>query len=143
MTAPTPLTRGLIVAEPWMELILAGAKTWEMRRSGCSIRGPIALIRKGSGCVVGLAELAGQARALETPEAYALAESLHRIPPGCQARAFVDGWRTPWVLSDVRRLDVPVPYVHRQGAVIWVKLDAMCLAGLERSMSGVDAQPAG
>lgn len=45
----------LVIAEPWIGLILDGSKTWEMRSRATRKRGRIALIRKGSGQVVGVA----------------------------------------------------------------------------------------
>ena len=115
--------KALIVDEPWITAILSGQKTWEMRKGVCKIRGPVALIRKGSGHVVGVAEVTDCRPPLTTPTAYAAAESLHRIPPARQERAFADGWRTPWVLAGARPLSRPVPYRHPSGAVIWVNLE--------------------
>ncbi len=114
--------RALIIDEPWISAILRGDKTWEMRKRNCKVRGPIALIRKGSGHVVGLAELVDSRQAITTPEAYAEAEPKHRIPPERQASAFRDGWVTPWVITGARPLRRPVPYSHPSGAVIWVTL---------------------
>ena len=116
--------KALIVDEPWISDILMGAKTWEMRKGVCKIRGPIALMRKGSGHVVGIAEVTDCRPPLATPSAYAEAEPRHRIPPGRQERAFADGWRTPWVLANARPFNRPVPYRHPLGAVIWVNLEA-------------------
>ena len=48
---------GLIIRSPWIEKILAGEKTWEIRSSNTNVRGPIALIRGGSGLVVGTCDL--------------------------------------------------------------------------------------
>lgn len=52
------ITKTLIIAEPWIGRILAGDKVWEMRATYTSVRGDIALIRKGSGQVVAAARLA-------------------------------------------------------------------------------------
>ena len=49
----TESMKALIVDEPWISAILRGEKTWEMRKTGCNLRGSIALIRKGAGHVVG------------------------------------------------------------------------------------------
>ncbi|MEY4415565.1 MAG: hypothetical protein RIQ53_2858 [Pseudomonadota bacterium] len=49
-------------------------------------------------------------------------EDRHAIPPNGQAEALAQGWTVPWVLTDVRRLPRPVPYVHPSGAVTWVEL---------------------
>ena len=53
----TESMKALIVDEPWISAILRGEKTWEMRKTGCNLRGSIALIRKGAGHVVGVAEV--------------------------------------------------------------------------------------
>ena len=115
--------KGLIIDEPWIQLILKGHKTWEMRKTACHHRGPIALIRKGSGQVVGTAEIVDSLPSIEDVNEYAKAESQHRIPPGRQPEAFRDGWRTPWVLRNVKLLSQPIAYKHPTGAVIWVNLE--------------------
>lgn len=48
---------GLIIDEPWIGKILSGTKVWETGSTRSSIREPIALIRKGSGAVVGVARM--------------------------------------------------------------------------------------
>ena len=123
--------KALIVDEPWVTAILSGQKTWEMRKGVCKIRGPIALIRKGSGHVVGIAEVTDCRPPLTTPTAYSEAETQHRIPLARQEQAFADGWRTPWVLRNARRLNMPVPYKHPSGAVIWVNLEPDTAAKVE------------
>jgi hypothetical protein len=115
--------KGLIVDEPWIGLILSGLKTWEMRKTKCRHRGPIALIRKGSGQVVGTAELADSLPAINDKNEYARAEAHHRIAPNRQLAALDAGWRVPWVLRNVQLLTVPIAYAHPSGAVIWVNLD--------------------
>jgi hypothetical protein len=120
--------KALIIDEPWISLILKGEKTWEMRKTGCKIRGTIALIRKGSGQVVGVAEVTDSRPPIPDLTAYAAAEPFHRIPPARQQRAFEDGWRTPWVLANARPLSRPVSYLHPNGAVIWVNLDERAAA---------------
>ena len=123
--------KALVIDEPWISLILRGEKTWEMRKGVCKLRGPIALIRKGSGQVVGTAEVRDCRPPLMTREAYAEAEPYHRIPPERQERAFADGWRTPWVLGNARPLSRPVRYKHPSGAVIWVNLEPDTAAAIQ------------
>lgn len=115
--------KGLIIDEPWIGLILSGDKTWEMRKTACHHRGPIALIRKGSGQVVGAAEIVDSLPSIEDASDYARVEPWHRIPPSRQIEAFSDGWRTPWVLRNAQPLADPISYAHPNGAVIWVNLD--------------------
>lgn len=127
--------KGLIVAEPWISLILSGEKTWEMRSSVCNHRGRVGLIRKGSGHVVGITEITGSLPALDTLARYAEAEPMHRIPSDRQGAAFSGGWRTPWVMKNTKALKRPVHYRHKSGTVIWVKeLDPEVIAGIEAQL---------
>jgi ASCH domain len=114
--------KALIIDEPWITAILTGEKTWEMRKKSCKIRGQIALIRKGSSHVVGTADVVDSRPPVATPSDYADAHKWHRIPPALQGQAFQDGWRTPWVLANARRLQNAVRYKHPSGAVVWVNL---------------------
>lgn len=50
--------RGLIIRAPWIDLILQRKKTWEVRGKPVAFRERIALIRGGSGSIVGMATLA-------------------------------------------------------------------------------------
>jgi hypothetical protein len=136
--------RGLIIDEPWISLILAGEKTWEMRKATCNVRGPVALIRKGSGQVVGVVDIVGSLPALEDGDAYARAEPFHCIPAAGQVGALRDGWRTPWLLANARPLSAPVRYAHPSGAVIWVNLDPSVAAAVEVERgvkSGIAPEP--
>jgi hypothetical protein len=49
--------RGLLIRSPHIEKVLAHTKTWEIRGKATKIRGRIALIRSGSGLIVGTCEL--------------------------------------------------------------------------------------
>ncbi len=115
--------KAVIIDEPWISEILAGRKTWEMRKRPWKHRGPLGLIRKGSGRIVGVATMVGCHPPLTSRAAYAGAFDRHRIPPERQASAFDDGWCVPWEFRDVRPLRQPVPYLHPNGAVISVNLD--------------------
>jgi hypothetical protein len=115
--------KAIVIREPYVSLILSGEKTWEMRKAACRYRGLVALISKGSGTVVGTAEIVDSLPSIESLEAYADSEPKHGVLPNLQRQAFSDGWRTPWVLNNARRLPAPVRYKHPSGAVIWVTLD--------------------
>ena len=52
---------GLLIRSPYVDWILAGSKTWEIRGSSTAKRGRIALIQSGSGTVIGVADLVGVA----------------------------------------------------------------------------------
>ena len=133
--------KALIVDEPWISAILKGEKTWEMRKRNCKLRGPIALIRKGSGQVVGTANVVNCRPPITTLSDYAAAEPYHRIPYAQQKQAFATGWRTPWELANARPLQKQVPYRHRSGAVTWVKLEPDVAAKVQAQSMGADTKP--
>jgi len=116
------VTTGLIVRERWIDLILSGEKTWEMRSKPAPVGVWFGLIRKGSGAVCAIARLGSIGEPLVPEEMIASFEK-HRIPETMIRSGEVAKWNIPWVLSGVRRLRSPVPYCHRSGAVTWVKLD--------------------
>ena len=113
----------LIVADPWIGAILAGTKTWEMRAKKVHIRGRIGLIRKGTGHVVGVADVVNCLAPIGTSKAYADAERLHGIPPDYQAEAIKRKWLGSWVMESAIKLRRPVPYDRRKGQQDWVTLD--------------------
>ena len=114
-------SKGLVIDQPWIGKILKGEKIWEMRSRSTSVRGEIALIAKGTGTIVGFARLVDSLAPLSAAEMQAHF-SKHRIPaervsePGFR-------WFTPWVFTDVRALEKPIPYRHPFGAVTWVNVD--------------------
>src|SRR5262249_9028644 len=75
-----------------------------------------ALIRKGSGTVLGVAELTGTLPKL-TCAALIANVTKHRVPANETTPEFK--WTTAWVLENARPLRKPIPYHHRPGAVIW------------------------
>jgi hypothetical protein len=115
------IDRGLIIRTPWIDMILNGTKTWEMRKQRIAIRGLIALIRKGSGTVVGVANLTDCLAPLTEAE-FQSSEQLHGISAAMAPAIMSDRWVIPWVLEDAVAIP-PVPYKHRSGAVKWVKLE--------------------
>lgn len=116
--------KGLVIRSPWIDLILAGRKTWEMRTRPTNIRGRIALIKAGSGQIVGSAELVDCLPAL-SPEQLRQTHDFHGIPDSQIAEVLANNWTTPWVLRGVKRFERPVPYHHPYGAVTWVELSEM------------------
>lgn len=129
------ITKGLIIADPWIGHILDGQKTWEMRSSGASRRGWFGLIRKGTGAVYGVARLVDVGAPLSPTEMIETIER-HRIPEDMIRSGAVAKWNTPWKLADVRRLATPVPYRHRSGAVTWIELDPDVTEAIERQLQG-------
>jgi hypothetical protein len=127
------ITKGLIIADPWIGYILDGTKDWEMRSSGASHRGWFGLIRKGTSAIYGVARLIEVGTPLSPTEMIGTFER-HRIPEHMIRSGEVAKWKTPWKLADVRRLDQPVSYRHKSGAVTWVELDDVAIDGLSRQL---------
>lgn len=123
--------KALIIAEPWIGRVLACEKTWEVRSRDTRVRGRIGLIRKGSGTVVGVAELVGRLPKLPISKLRA-----NTARHGVRAEEIGDDfkWDTAWVLDRARPLSAPVPYPHPAGAVIWVNLDPKVTAIVEERM---------
>lgn len=113
-------TKGLLIRQPWLDHILAGRKRWEIRGQACHHRGPIALIASGTGHVCAVAEVVDCLGPLDET-LWQHGDRLGALAG--QERAFVRYHRSfAWVLAHVQPLRTPVPYVHPQGAVIWVTL---------------------
>lgn len=120
--------RGLLIRSPHIEKILAGEKTWEMRSSRTEIRGRIALIKAGSGMIVGTATMYGSLPAL-TEDRWEDTRKFHGVEDLERLRK----WKYPWQLLDVIPLPDPIPYDHPKGAVIWVTLSLLNEASLGKT----------
>lgn len=116
--------RALIICEPHITNILRGRKTWEIRCSNCRIRERIGLIRSGSGLIVGKVDITNSRGPLSDDE-FRANYSKHLVPPDnfddlrrrCKRRRI-----HAWVLANPRWLPEPVPYEHRKGMRIWVRV---------------------
>ncbi|MGY6275095.1 ASCH domain-containing protein [Methylomonas sp. MgM2] len=115
-------TKGLVIKSPYIDRILAGTKTWEMRSSATSVRGPIALIKQGSGQVIGVANLVDVKGPLNKQDKLKTIDK-HQISIDRLESGETDKWDTAWVLEDAQPLITPIHYQHPNGAVIWVNLD--------------------
>lgn len=111
--------KGLVIKPHWADLILDGAKDWEIRGAATHHRGPVAIIPSGSGLVVGLVDLVDCV--CLSPNEYAFGETHHRIL-NASATCLPYARLFAWVLSNPRRLPTPKPYRHPRGAIIWVRL---------------------
>jgi hypothetical protein len=122
--------KALTIKEPWISLILSGKKTWELRSRDTRVRGRIALIRKGSGTVVGVADLTATLPNLSRSDLKTNVAK-HQVP---QREIGLDfRWNVAWVLEGARPLREPVPYQHPPGAVIWVNLPPEVAAAVQRA----------
>lgn len=110
--------RSLIIDRPHIDKILDGQKIWEMRSRPTKIRGRIGLIQKGSGLIVGSAELYAVGNALDERKAFFTIEQ-HQVLD----LDLIKKWKYPWMLKNIVKFKNPISYKHPQGAVIWVKIN--------------------
>lgn len=106
------------IRTPFIDEILDGTKTWEIRSKNTKKIGPVALIRSKSGTVVGTANLAKVVE-ITTSIGRTNAKKMGMYP---SEGADCEGLYS-WVLEDVVKFKTPVPYKHPSGAVTWVTLD--------------------
>lgn len=122
---------GLIIKKKWLDKILSGEKTLEIRGSKTAHIGErIALIESGSSQIKGFCVI--RSVIALTEEKWETERDRH-----CVELSFEDllkRYKTAyaWELTDVIACKQPVPYKHPQGAVIWVNLEDL---GLEEKIT--------
>lgn len=112
--------KALIIKKPWIDLILAGRKTIEIRGSKTNIRGQIALIESGTGQVIGTCCIEDSINLLNHGNISEI------VTKSCvDEKTLMEFYKKPngWVISNAKRLDKPVKYKHPMGAIIWVALE--------------------
>ena len=113
----------LLIRQPWLELILSGEKTWEVRSMPTNIRHRILLAEPGTGMCSGQA-IIDDVIEIERAD-FASYAHLHQVrsPEGY---AIIDKYASiyAWQLRDVTRLSVQRPFKHPLGAITWVRLSA-------------------
>ena len=114
--------RALIIRSPHIEKVLAGTKTWEIRSRPTNIRGPIGLIRSGSGLVVATGEVVDCRGPLSFQEFKRNALRAGWKPAEITQRPYPTTYA--WVLNNVKVLPTPLAYRHPRGTITWVKLTA-------------------
>lgn len=125
--------KGLIIDEPWISMILSGFKTWEMRSRMTTHRGPIALIQKGTGLIVGVAYLTNSTGPL-TLRAISANAARHKVPLAEFEAGKAAKWNVAWHLERPKRLSTPVNYRHPSGAVTWVRLGEPTVGAIARQL---------
>jgi hypothetical protein len=111
---------GVVIKPPWIDLILQGKKTWEIRGTHTSTRGRIALIKSRSGRIFGTCRVVDCIGPLSLEQLRANGDK-HQIP--MEMLVELPYPKTyAWVLSEVNPFRDPIVYKHPSGAVIWVRL---------------------
>lgn len=109
--------KALIIKQPWIDFILKGDKTWEIRGHKTKIRGEIELIQSRSGLVVGKCNLVD-----------CIELSLNEYQRSTDKHCINNTTKLPykktcaWVISNAQKYKEARKYKHPNGAIIWVNL---------------------
>ena len=105
----------LTIKKEWLDLILEGEKTWEIRGTSTQRRGYIHFAESGSGQLRGRAKLV-DCRRLERSN-FMQFQSRHRVPDVNMVK-YKNIWA--WILEEAEPYDASFDYSHKHGAVIFV-----------------------
>lgn len=124
--------RGLVIMTDPLEKILTGQKTMELRGRHNRQLGKVALIRKSSGHIYGVADIVESVGPMDMNEFRARINE-HGVQSSRLQEVFDKGWTIGWRMANVKRLRYPVPYVHK--GMSQVKLDDEAVAGLRAALA--------
>jgi len=110
----------LVVKQPWADKIVKGEKTWELRGRRTNKRGRVAIAVSGQGgLIIGGATLVDCHGPVKKDE-MATALDKHCVPAASRLGRYDKTYA--WEFKDACKLEAPITYTHRHGAVIWAKL---------------------
>lgn len=115
--------KGLLLREPWASALVEGRKTMELRGAKTAHRGRTAIIRAGTGLVIGEASLV-DVRGPFTRSDLAVSMDEHRVRVDWDTADIPYRKTYGWIFAAAVAYEVPTPYRHPAGAVIWVNLGA-------------------
>ncbi len=132
---------GLVIKEPWIDLILSGKKTWEIRGTRTKTKTNVALIKSGSGRIIGTCDIVGCLGPFLLDDLKA-SKQLHCVPDD---QLQIVNYRKiyAWVISNARGLEDPIEYQHPSGAVIWVDLNETNVPQFRRLEDAISGRAAG
>lgn len=123
--------RGLIVRDPYASQLLNGQKIWEIRGRPTQIRGPVVIVKQGTGKAYGIANLVRVLGPLDLDDLVNSPE----VPPEERDELQRDGlpYRKTYayVFTSPQWFEHPMPYRHPNGAVTWVRLPDLDLDDVE------------
>ena len=127
--------------DPYASRLLSGEKIWEIRGRPTQIRGPVAIVKAGTGQVFGTANLVRVLGPLELEDLVTACE----LPKDEREEFERDGlpYRKTYayVFTTPRPFARPRIYQHPSGAVTWVRLPQLDLGDVDYAVPAVDAAP--
>lgn len=113
--------KGLKIKKKWIELILSGNKTWEIRGSNSNIRGVIGLVQCESSMVFGETNMIESIPLTE--ELFVNNRDKHKLDISWEELISIYKKPYAWVFSDTHKYDEPKRFKNLQGSVKWVNIE--------------------
>jgi hypothetical protein len=111
-----------MIRDPYASQILNGKKIWEIRGRPTQIRGPVVIVKSGTGSAYGTANLVRVLGPLELEDLIVAPE----LPEKERREFALSGLPYPktyaYVFTNPQWFECPIPYRHASGAVTWVRL---------------------
>jgi hypothetical protein len=127
--------RGLMIRDPYASQILNGEKIWEIRGRPTQIRGPVVVVKSGTGRAFGTVNLVRVLGPLEREDL----ETAPELPRSERDEVVRLGLPYPktyaYVFTNPQWFERPIPYRHASGAVTWVRLPELDLEAVRYAAS--------
>lgn len=123
--------RGLIVRDPYASQLLNGQKIWEIRGRSTQIRGPVVIVKQGTGKAYGIANLVRVLGPLDLDDLVSSPEVPSEERDELQRDGLPYRKTYAYVFTSPRWFRHPLPYRHPNGAVTWVRLPDLDLDNVE------------
>jgi hypothetical protein len=123
--------RGLIVRDPYASQLLNGEKIWEIRGRPTQIRGPVVILKQGTGKAYGIANLVRVLGPLDLDDLVASPEVPSEERDELQRNGLPYRKTYAYVFTSPQWFKHPMSYRHPNGAVTWVRLPDLDLNAVE------------
>ena len=123
-------TRGLLVRDPHASKLLNGEKIWEIRGRATQIRGPVVIIKSGTGRAFGTVNLVRVLGPLSLDDLLEAEQLPLEEREEFRATGLPYKKTFAYVFSNPRWFERPIPYRHPRGAVTWLNLPDIDLSGV-------------
>lgn len=108
---------GLVIKSPYIDDILSGIKKWEIRGMNTKKRGPIVLLKSGSGLALGIVDIVDvKTLTLDDYNNWDYKKGMLKKNKLPYLKTYA------YVLENPKLFKQPIKYYHPMGAVTWVKL---------------------
>jgi ASCH domain len=127
--------RGLLIRDPYASQLLNAAKIWEIRARPTQIRGPIVIIKSGTGRAFGTVNLVRVLGPLDLEDLLAAPELPTSEREEFRRQGLPYSKTYAYVFSNPRWFERPISYRHPSGAITWVRLPELDLETVQYASS--------